>query len=155
LASESDYGTVGRIDSIAGAVAPEEVEAGIQLDPRHQLCGQRGMDVEEVARAECGFVAKVVATRVEGIEGAEAVVVGILVAAGYGDEQGQPRSASDLAERIAGVSRKRPGADAGVAKAATGSPPFSRTLTRRPIESMRSVHVEAKEVQCRVQAWRG
>src|SRR5690606_24266714 len=119
LASESDYGTVGRIDSIAGAVAPEEVEAGIQLDPRHQLCGQRGMDVEEVAGAECGFVAKVVATRVEGIEGAETVVVGILVAAGYGDEQGQPRSASDLAERIAGVSRKRPGADAGVAKAAT------------------------------------
>lgn len=33
-----------------------------------------------------------------------------------------------------------------------GSPPFSRTLTRRPIEAMRSVHVEAKEVQCGVQA---
>ena len=33
-----------------------------------------------------------------------------------------------------------------------GSPPFSRTLTRRPIEAMRSVHVEAKEVQHRVQA---
>ena len=29
----------------------------------------------------------------------------------------------------------------------TGSPPFSRTLTRRPIEAMRSVHVNAKEVQ--------
>ena len=28
-----------------------------------------------------------------------------------------------------------------------GSPPFSRTLTRRPIEALRSVHVEAKEVQ--------
>ncbi|WP_460917880.1 hypothetical protein, partial [Pseudoxanthomonas sangjuensis] len=27
-----------------------------------------------------------------------------------------------------------------------GSPPFSRTLTRRPIKAMRSVHVEAKEV---------
>ncbi|MDC7808476.1 cation diffusion facilitator family transporter [Luteimonas sp BLCC-B24] len=39
--------------------------------------------------------------------------------------------------------------------ATEGSPPFSRTLTRRPIEAMRSVHVEAKEVQCRVQAWRG
>ncbi|WP_425515782.1 hypothetical protein, partial [Stenotrophomonas maltophilia] len=25
-----------------------------------------------------------------------------------------------------------------------GSPPFSRTLTRRPIKAMRSVHVEAK-----------
>ena len=36
--------------------------------------------------------------------------------------------------------------------ATEGSPPFSRTLTRRPIEAMRSVHVEAKEVQCRVQA---
>ena len=36
-----------------------------------------------------------------------------------------------------------------------GSPPFSRTLTRRPIEAMRSVHVEAKEVQCGVQAWCG
>ena len=36
-----------------------------------------------------------------------------------------------------------------------GSPPFSRTLTKRPIEAMRSVHVEAKEVQCRVQAWCG
>ena len=36
-----------------------------------------------------------------------------------------------------------------------GSPPFSRTLTRRPIQAMRSVHVEAKEVQRRVQAWRG
>ena len=35
------------------------------------------------------------------------------------------------------------------------SAPFSRTLTRRPIEAMRSVHGEAKEVQCRVQAWRG
>lgn len=33
-----------------------------------------------------------------------------------------------------------------------GSPPFSRTLTIRPIEAMRSVHVEAKEVQCGVQA---
>ena len=39
--------------------------------------------------------------------------------------------------------------------ATEGSPPFSRTLTRRPIEAMRSVHVEAKEVQCGVQAWRG
>ena len=28
-----------------------------------------------------------------------------------------------------------------------GSPPLSRTLTRRPIQAMRSVHVEAKEVQ--------
>ena len=36
-----------------------------------------------------------------------------------------------------------------------GSPPFSRTLTRRPIEAMRSVHVEAKEVQCGVQTWCG
>ena len=36
--------------------------------------------------------------------------------------------------------------------AAEGSPPFSRTLTRRPIKAMRSVHVEAKEVQHRVQA---
>ena len=33
-----------------------------------------------------------------------------------------------------------------------GSPPFSRTLTRRPIQATRSVHVEAKEVQCGVQA---
>ena len=39
--------------------------------------------------------------------------------------------------------------------ATEGSPPFSRTLTRRPIEAMRSVHVEAKEVQRRVQARRG
>ena len=38
---------------------------------------------------------------------------------------------------------------------AWGSPPFSRTLTRRPIEAMRSVHVNAKEVQRGVQAWRG
>ena len=38
------------------------------------------------------------------------------------------------------------------AKFDSGSPPFSRTLTRRPIEAMRSVHVEAKEVQCGVQA---
>ena len=30
---------------------------------------------------------------------------------------------------------------------AWGSPPFLRTLTRRPIEALRSVHVEAKEVQ--------
>jgi hypothetical protein len=36
-----------------------------------------------------------------------------------------------------------------------GSPPFSRTLTRRPIEAIRSVHVEAKEVQRGVQARRG
>ncbi|CEJ45271.1 hypothetical protein XAB3213_300018 [Xanthomonas citri pv. bilvae] len=34
-------------------------------------------------------------------------------------------------------------------------PPFSRTLTRRPIKAMRSVHVKAQEVHCRVQAWRG
>ncbi|MGV8960728.1 MAG: hypothetical protein ACOH1V_10105 [Stenotrophomonas sp.] len=33
-----------------------------------------------------------------------------------------------------------------------GSPPLSRTLTRRPMEVLRSVHVEAKEVQRRVQA---
>ena len=33
-----------------------------------------------------------------------------------------------------------------------GSPPFSRTLTRRPMQALRSVHVEAKEVQCGVQA---
>ncbi|WP_431769114.1 transposase, partial [Xanthomonas campestris] len=31
----------------------------------------------------------------------------------------------------------------------TGSPPFSRTLTRRPIKAMRSVHVKAQEVHCR------
>ncbi|WP_237349885.1 UvrD-helicase domain-containing protein [Xanthomonas campestris] len=37
----------------------------------------------------------------------------------------------------------------------SGSPPFSRTLTRRPIKAMRSVHVKAQEVHCRVQAWRG
>lgn len=37
-------------------------------------------------------------------------------------------------------------------KLQAGSPPFSRTLTIRPIEAMRSVHVEAKEVQCGVQA---
>ncbi len=36
--------------------------------------------------------------------------------------------------------------------ATEGSPPFSRTLTRRPMQAMRSVHVEAKEVQRRVQA---
>ncbi|ASL01082.1 hypothetical protein XcvCFBP7113P_12570 [Xanthomonas citri pv. vignicola] len=36
-----------------------------------------------------------------------------------------------------------------------GSTPFSRTLTRRPIKAMRSVHVKAQEVHCRVQAWRG
>src|SRR5690606_27629464 len=36
-----------------------------------------------------------------------------------------------------------------------GSPPFSRTLTIRPIEALRSVHVEAKEVQHGVQAWCG
>ena len=34
-----------------------------------------------------------------------------------------------------------------VAEIGSGSPPFSRTLTRRPIEAMRSVHVNAKEVQ--------
>lgn len=33
-----------------------------------------------------------------------------------------------------------------------GSTPISRTLTRRPIEAIRSVYVEAKEVQCGVQA---
>lgn len=33
-----------------------------------------------------------------------------------------------------------------------GSTPFSRTLTRRPMQALRSVHVEAKEVQCGVQA---
>ncbi len=33
-----------------------------------------------------------------------------------------------------------------------GSPPISRTLTKRPIEAIRSVHVEAKKVQCGVQA---
>ncbi|MGW8273847.1 hypothetical protein [Xanthomonas axonopodis] len=38
---------------------------------------------------------------------------------------------------------------------AAGSTPFSRTLTRRPIKAMRSVHVKAQEVHCRVQAWRG
>ena len=35
----------------------------------------------------------------------------------------------------------------GDAEAVWGSTPFSRTLTRRPIEALRSVHVEAKEVQ--------
>lgn len=33
-----------------------------------------------------------------------------------------------------------------------GSTPFSRTLLRRPMRVLRSVHVEAKEVQFRVQA---
>lgn len=45
-----------------------------------------------------------------------------------------------------------PEPSADVTRAGTGSPPFSRTLTRRPIEAMRSVHVEAKEVQRGVQA---
>ena len=35
---------------------------------------------------------------------------------------------------------------------AGGSTPISRTLTKRPIEVIRSVHVEAKKVQCGVQA---
>ncbi len=43
----------------------------------------------------------------------------------------------------------------GFKRAREGSPPLSRTLTRRPIEALRSVHVEAKEVQCGVQAWCG
>lgn len=34
-----------------------------------------------------------------------------------------------------------------------GSPPIPRTLTRRPMRPIRSVHVEAKKVQCGVQAW--
>jgi len=34
-----------------------------------------------------------------------------------------------------------------------GSPPISRTLTRRPMKADRSVHDEAKKVQCGVQAW--
>ena len=34
-----------------------------------------------------------------------------------------------------------------------GSTPIARTLSRRPILAQRSVHVEAKEVQCGVQAW--
>ncbi|MDQ7298512.1 NAD(+)--rifampin ADP-ribosyltransferase [Stenotrophomonas sp. Sm2017] len=42
--------------------------------------------------------------------------------------------------------------DPNVTNKKLGSPPFSRTLTRRPIKAMRSVHVEAKEVQHRVQA---
>ncbi len=33
-----------------------------------------------------------------------------------------------------------------------GSTPIARTLSRRPILAKRSVHVEAKEVQCGVQA---
>lgn len=37
-------------------------------------------------------------------------------------------------------------------EALMGSPPFSRTLTRRPMQALRSVHFEAKEVQCGVQA---
>ena len=32
--------------------------------------------------------------------------------------------------------------------AETGSPPISRTLPRRPIEAMRNVYVEVKEVWC-------
>ncbi|AYO95535.1 hypothetical protein [Xanthomonas axonopodis] len=42
-----------------------------------------------------------------------------------------------------------------IPNAIRGSTPFSRTLTRRPIKAMRSVHVKAQEVHCRVQAWRG
>jgi IS5 family transposase len=34
-----------------------------------------------------------------------------------------------------------------------GSPPISRTLSSRPMRPIRSVHVEAKKVQCGVQAW--
>ncbi|WP_446644018.1 endonuclease domain-containing protein [Xanthomonas citri pv. bilvae] len=45
--------------------------------------------------------------------------------------------------------------DASSDQARSGSTPFSRTLTRRPIKAMRSVHVKAQEVHCRVQAWRG
>ena len=36
----------------------------------------------------------------------------------------------------------------------SGSTPITRTLSRRPIMAERSVHVEAKEVQRRIQAWR-
>jgi transposase len=38
-------------------------------------------------------------------------------------------------------------------QAREGSPPISRTLTRRPMKADRSVPVEAKKVQCGVQAW--
>src|SRR5690606_4659125 len=112
----SDQAAVGRIDAIAGAVAPEEVETGIQLHPWRQLRGQRRMEVEEVAGAERGFVAEVVAPRVEGIEGAEPVVVGIPVAAGDADEQRQSGLAASVFERMSGLGGQRPGTDAGIAE---------------------------------------
>src|SRR5690606_3978790 len=97
-------------------VAPEEVETGIQLHPWRQLRGQRRMEVEEVAGAERGFVAEVVAPRVEGIEGAEPVVVGIPVAAGDADEQRQSGWAASVFERMSGLGGQRPGTDAGIAE---------------------------------------
>ncbi len=63
-------------------------------------------------------------------------------------------AASTLSRILKGTSRVTPEMALRLSKAVgrSGSPPFSRTLTRRPIKAMRSVHVEAKEVQHRVQA---
>ena len=58
-----------------------------------------------------------------------------------------PRDVADLFHWI-----RKAGNEANHELHGTGSPPLSRTLTRRPIEAMRSVHVEAKEVQRGVQA---
>src|SRR6266705_180657 len=90
ITSGPDQHAVGCIHAVAGAVTPEEVEAGIQLDPRREPQAQRRMDVREVAWPKRRLVAEIISAWVEGIEGAEAVVIRIPVAAGNGEEQRHP-----------------------------------------------------------------
>jgi len=67
--------------------------------------------------------------------------------------KGQTADVVGAAEKLPGFANDK--ARIAAVGALRGSPPFSRTLTRRPMRPMRSVHVEAKKIQHRVQAWRG
>ena len=58
-------------------------------------------------------------------------------------EQERERLFHELMEARRAVKSAKFNGDADALETARGSPPFSRTLTRRPIQAMRSVHVKA------------
>src|SRR5690606_34333107 len=94
---------VGRVNAISGAVAPEQIDACIELDRGGWMQRERGLDVEEVAWAEAGLFTEIVAARVHRIEAAEAPIGRITVTARDRCQPCKPRPPCAFIECVPGL----------------------------------------------------
>src|SRR5437870_4853130 len=104
------------VDSIAVAIAPENVPVGRQFDVLSNVQIERRMNVIEVGGADERDFAEIRAAREQRIERAEVAVVRIVVAADDIRAQSKPRHAEDIGEGVAGIGGQRPCADVAAAE---------------------------------------